>query len=108
MLAEARARMVDVETGVAPREMRPLEADSPEYAPEPRAARAANGGAAKRPQPPRRVPEPAPLDQAGGEPATTARPDAGPPDLGTDGVLSLEDVSDPGDGSAAWRQGLRG
>ena len=117
MLVEARARLVDVETGDAPRAMRPLE----EEPPPPRAANgravkrpsaghgpaAAEGGRAQREIPPVETPRP---------PTEAAPPDAAAADLGTDGLLWLEDPSgdssvEPGDGAvgaAPWRRGLRG
>ena len=124
MLVEARARIVDVETDVAPRAMRALETHPTARAPEPRGTPTANGRASKRPtssdrpagvdrgraprqispaERPRPRPEPAPVDAS----AAT---------LGTDGLLWLEDLAadmsaEQGDGSTAsapWRRGLRG
>jgi hypothetical protein len=136
MLAEARARVVDVETGVAPRAMRPLEADSPAQPPAPPQTPKANGGGAKRPQSERAsaprpagrhqretatveahgpMPEPASVDQEGSVRPSTAGSDPSAAAFGTDELLSLEDTSDaagePGNGSTAsapWRRGLRG
>jgi hypothetical protein len=115
MLAEARARMVDVETGERPKRMRPRTEDpDPGPPPEPRERR-------------RRVPVKPPAERAPrGEPVDRPRSaepetpdDAGvalPP--GTDGLLWLEDPASDGDASAAradddpesqpWRRGLRG
>ena len=110
MLREARARMVDVETGEMPSGMRPL-AEPPPPPPEPR-----------RPAPrqPQRIePEP-PVSEAstgrvdgGGEKSAAA--DASDASFGTEGVLSLEDSSSDGPdgngggaGTRPWRRGLRG
>lgn len=129
MLQEARARMVDVETGVEPRPMRTLYEEPPATPREPPASRASDGRAVKRPgakparvaasrarpQPEgstRELPRPVP------EPVT---PLAGRPDPRTamprdDDILWLEDqpddaVTDQGERSAGltpWRRGLRG
>jgi len=129
MLQEARARMVDVETDVEPRPMRPLYEEPPATPPEPPASRVSNGRAVKRPsfkpapvvasrarpQPegptqevPLHVPEPEPVRIAGPDPSAAM--------LGDGEVLWLEDqpghmVTQPGDSStriAPWRRGLRG
>jgi len=107
-LADARARIVDVETGEVPRAMRPVEEappptprTAPRRRPEPRVAK-------PRPAPARPVPEAAP-------PASPPVPDApappGEPALGSGGLLWLEDQADespePGD-DEAWKRGLRG
>ena len=112
MLQEARARMVDVETGYEPRPMRSLaeEPAPPDQArtvkrPSPQAAPAVTP---HRPLPPEPSPAPAPPRSPSPEPGTTP--------LGDDTLLWLGDSSDdavaePGDGSpdaAPWRRGLRG
>jgi hypothetical protein len=111
MLEEARARLVDVDTGYAPRAMRALEEDRPA---EPKATRGGNGRAVKRPTTRHR--EIPPVDAA--PPAPQPDPvDAAVAALGTGGLLWLEDdssadsVDEPGNGSTAsapWRRGLRG
>jgi hypothetical protein len=117
MLAEARARLVDVDTGYAPRAMRALEEDRPI---EPPATRGGNGRGVKRPStsngsaagPPQ--PEISPVEAP--RPAPQPDPvDAAAALLGTGGLLWLEDSPDsldePGNGSTAsapWRRGLRG
>jgi len=121
-LAEARARIVDVETGEVPRVKRP--ADEPAQAPPPPPA----DGPAERPK---RTPARARRERAQAlraptvEPAATAPPvvaetfeadqDDGQSGLGGDGLLWLEDQAgdepggDGGDqGSAPWKRGLRG
>ena len=115
MLREARARMVDVETGERPGEMRPLAEDPPDDAPPP-----SRDAAARRPRrrepagPPRTiVPETSPAEgERGAGDDTNAAP------FGTDGLLWLEDSPseedaspDRDDGeprSRPWRRGLRG
>jgi hypothetical protein len=129
MLQEARARMVDVETGVEPRPMRTIE----EEPPGPPASRVSVGRAVKRPSA-----KPAPVAVSPAPPqaedstqdvllpesesdsesarSRTAGPDASAAMLGNDEVLWLEDKADPtlperGNGStgtAPWRRGLRG
>ncbi len=114
MLQEARARMVDVETGYEPRPMRSLAEESAplDHArsvqrPSPQPAPAA---APRRPLPPEASPEPAPPRT----PMPSQEPS--PPTFGDDTLLWLGDPSDdapaePGDGSpdaAPWRRGLRG
>jgi hypothetical protein len=107
MLREARARMVDVETGEMPSGMRPL-AEPPPPPQEPR-----------RPAPrqPQRIePEPPVSEPSTGrvdEKSATA--DASDASFGTEGVLSLEDSSSDGPdgngggaGTRPWRRGLRG
>jgi hypothetical protein len=138
MLTEARARMVDVETGERPRAMRPLDADPPPAASrEGLTPRSPEGGAVKRSPEPRptvaekrggdvksraghEVPaadgKPTPVDAD--EHSPVARPDSDASPLGTDGVLWLEDSpregSTPADDVAGdakarpWRRGLRG
>ena len=130
MLAEARARVADVETGDQPRPMRTL--DEPPPPPSQGAAQARSGRAVKRPKPdaakpgsaatrrrraqpdastqeaPRSVFEPAPDRIVGPGPSATM--------LGSHELLWLEDplratFAEPGDGSkgsAPWRRGLRG
>lgn len=114
MLQEARARMVDVETGYEPRPMRSLAEESapPDQArtvkrPSPQPAPAA---APQRPLPPEASPAPAPA------PSRIPSPEPGTTPLGDDTLLWLGDPSDdavaePGDDSpdaAPWRRGLRG
>ena len=107
MLREARARVVDVETGDEPRPMRALQEESTEPPQEPPARRAAGDRAAKRPAPPP-TPVPAPPRTAGWEPTADT--------LFTDDVLWLGDppadaAPESGDGpkgTAPWRRGLRG
>src|SRR5688572_5096741 len=117
MLSEARARMVDVETGGSPRPMRPHQADIPAREPEPPGSPAANGGTVKgSSSTASSAAGPAPLDEAGGGRTSIAGPDVDEAALGTDGVLQLEDLSgdasaEPGNGAPAatpWRKGLRG
>ena len=116
MLREARARMVDVETGERPSGMRPLSVP-------------ADSDPARRPPPPR--PKVRPADavdekpdadapaRAGGDAGAggeRSAPDAGASDapFGTDGLLSLDDSSSGGpaedddSGPRPWRRGLRG
>ena len=103
MLAEARARLVDVETGERPRAMRPLAADVPAALhPEP-----ARRPAAKRPPAPNApeptAPVPAPWTIADADETANGFPDGG--------LLSLGDEPpDPPDGPAParWKRGLRG
>ena len=117
MLTEARGRIVDVETGAAPRALRPIETEPPARASEPPRPDPADGGPVERPS---STPEPPPA------PSAVSRLDNGDVvaddhdvdamTLGTDGLLHLDDVSadasaEPEDGSmgsAPWRQGLRG
>jgi hypothetical protein len=128
MLREARARMVDVETGERPVEVRPFAVDPPEEVPHRR-----RNVAVKRPPEPRAHPsEQRPEDP--GRPRSTgpetpprdepkpvdppARVDPNAVPLGTDGLLWLEDSVREVDGSPArddgdlesrpWRRGLRG
>ena len=117
MLREARARMVDVETGERPTGMRPLEVDPPPEAPRPHRNAAVKRptepepGAEPRDEPPGRPERPSPLDSGPKEGAS-----AGP--FGADGLLWLEDSPSEGDAPAAgddgeqpsqpWRRGLRG
>jgi hypothetical protein len=120
MLREARARMVDVETGERPGELRPLAVEPPAEAP-----RRQREAATKRPtearssEPePRRAPpetpppvESRPLDPGGDDGSS-------PAPFGTDGLLWLDDSPsedgaspDGKDGdpkSQPWRRGLRG
>jgi hypothetical protein len=127
MLQEARARMVDVETGVEPRQMRTLDEEPPATPPEPPASRVSDGRAVKRPSskparvaasrarpqpegPTQEVPLPVPA------PSRIVGPNPSAAMLGDDEVLWLEDqpghtVTEPGDGSTGmppWRRGLRG
>jgi hypothetical protein len=107
MLREARARVVDVETGDEPRPMRALREESEEPPQEPPGRRAGGDRAAKRPPPPT-APEPAPPRTARWEPTADT--------LFTDEVLWLGDppadtAPEAGGGSkgtAPWRRGLRG
>jgi hypothetical protein len=119
-LAEARARMVDVETGYTPRAMRPLEPDPPIRPTEPPAARSVNGDAVKRPSSKNGSRLPSRRTQPPSSPAEAPLPapepvpvDAGAAALGTDGVLWLEDLAadtagELSNGAAPWRRGLRG
>jgi hypothetical protein len=119
-LAEARARMVDVETGYTPRAMRALEPDPPMRPTEPPAARSVTADAAKRPSSKPRSRVPSGRVQRPLSPVEAPRPapepvpvDAGAAALGTDGLLSLEDLAadttrEPSNGAAPWRRGLRG
>jgi hypothetical protein len=118
MLQEARARMVDVETGDEPRPMRTLREATAEPPMEPPGRRHNSDRAVKRPsatpapvaeQPPApSAPEPDPNRTAGWEPTADT--------LFTDEVLWLGDpprdtAADAGSGSkgiAPWRRGLRG
>jgi hypothetical protein len=122
MLSEARARMVDVETGASPRAFRP-QATEPEAtdrpATEPPVRRA-------RPAVPRNAPPPAAAPTAGatsGPPVDAgahgqARTEGDAPPFGVDGLLSLDDSpadpstpADADDGhpdDRPWRRGLRG
>jgi hypothetical protein len=117
MLQEARARLVDVETGFEPRPMRSL---SEESAPE----------AGSRTEQPRTVKPPSPQPTPAAAPHRPLPPEASPappripspePSATTlgdddDTLLWLGDPSDeaavePGEGSqdvAPWRRGLRG
>jgi hypothetical protein len=116
MLQEARARMVDVETGYEPRPMRSLREEPAEPPPEPPGRRTGGDRAVKRPSatpaaaaaPPPAAPEPPPSRTVGWQPTAAT--------VFTDEVLWLEDP--PGDtdaeaggdskGIAPWRRGLRG
>lgn|SRR5215208_5750200 len=134
MLAQARARLVDVETGETPQALRPLDVGSPVGAPGPPAQEAADAAQAERPrQHAPKAPEPlrappaqpsmaavealepddgeAPKDAA----APVAPSDFGAAVFGVDGLLSLEDApahdppADDGEPrSRPWRRGLRG
>jgi hypothetical protein len=129
MLQEARARMVDVETGVEPGPMRTPADTTPTPSPEPPALRASPDRAVKRPSPkPARVaasrarPQPeaptqeVPIPVSDPAPSPIAEPDPSEVTLGGDQLLWLEDqpghtVAEPGDGSKEiipWRRGLRG
>ena len=121
MLQEARARLVDVETGFEPRPMRSL-TEEPEPPPEPAAgARTSAGGSAKLPGPkpapaaaPRRPARPEAAPEPPPSRVPSPEPSAAP--FGDDALLWLGDPSDdgeaePGDGSqdiAPWRRGRRG
>jgi hypothetical protein len=101
MLREARARMVDVETGERPAGLRPL-ASPAEGGPEPVVRRRAET-AVKREKPSR--PEPAPREWR----VRPAEPSDAP--LPADELLSLDDgapAEPDDDGSHPWRRGLRG
>jgi hypothetical protein len=116
MLTEARARLVDVETGERPRAMRPLVAPPPARSSEPPPRRPADVKSRPRPEIPAAGQRAAPVD-ADREPPR-AGPEGDAPDFGTGGVLWLEDTSMDGVGSAEegdgdaksrqWRRGLRG
>ena len=117
MLEEARARMVDVETGDEPRPLRTLD-EEPATPPGPRVS---NGRAARRPSP-----KPAaaaarrhrsqPEDPTHEVPLPVPEPGASAATFGNGELLWLEDqpghmVAEPGNGSAEiapWRRGLRG
>jgi len=118
-LSEARARVVDVETGEVPRVMRPKE----EPAPPPRAASPAGEPKPKRARATASRERPTVLRRPSVDPAPPAGPvsPGGPPDggddpqLGSEGLLWLEDqaADDPaadggGRDDAPWRRGLRG
>jgi hypothetical protein len=117
MLSEARARMVDVETGEVPRAFRPVdEAPPPDEAAEP-IPKPAEAPPVKRLVKQRRPAAAAPADAAP-SPSVDAGPDrqdrrdheARPFDS-IDGLLSLEDVPEDPPASAddhPWRRGLRG
>lgn len=116
MLSEARARMVDVETGEAPRAMRPLAEDSLAGSGERRSGSIAGPTPAKR-SVALRSRQPKPADET---PADLARvgSDASTAPLGITEVLWAEDwqadaspaaPADEGDAeSRPWRRGLRG
>jgi hypothetical protein len=118
-LAEVRARIVDVETGFTPRTMRALEPEPPIRPTEPPAARSVNEDAVKRPSSKRRSRVRSGPAQRPLSPVTAPRPAPEPVPvdraavLGTDGLLSLEDLAadttgGPGNGAAPWTRGLRG
>src|SRR5215210_9303287 len=118
-LTEARARIVDVETGEVPRVKRPVEDPAPappppadEPAPKPKRtparARRERAQALRAP-----TVEPAPAPPVIAETFETAHDDS-ESGLGGDGLLWLEDQAgdepgaDGGDqGSAPWKRGLR-
>jgi hypothetical protein len=98
MLREARARMVDVETGEKPGAMRPLAEETPPPE-EPR----------RRRLPVKRTPEP----QAPPEPPARVVPEQPRTvPIDTEGLLWLEDSPSDEESSAAddepWKRGLRG
>lgn len=104
MLAEVRARMVDVETGSTPQAIRPLDPDSGGPPLAPQGSRVRNGGAVKRPSSkpgpatvPRRRAQPQTPISEGQHAVPAATPVAGPDPsasaLGTNGLLWLEDPS---------------
>jgi hypothetical protein len=100
MLEEARARMVDVETGEATRPMRPLPDES------------APAEVERPPAKPARIPR-AQVEPSA-EPVPEDPPPSPPARLGPDEVLSLGDAPEepvpppPGDDPDGWRRGLRG
>ena len=121
MLREARARMVDVETGEQPSGMRPREEDPP--AEPPRRGRDAAVKRPTRPRPsapePRHAPAPDTPTDDGSKPVDIAAgTDRSAASLGTDGLLWLDDSPTEADPSPAgaegdpashpWRRGLRG
>ena len=121
MLQEARARIVDVETGAEERPLRALADEPPPREPPP--SRASDDRAAKRPSrepapvvPPRARPQPGAPSRAAPPSTPVREPDPGAAELGDDALLSLDDqpghtVTETGDGSkgtAPWRRGLRG
>jgi hypothetical protein len=128
MLQEARARMVDVETGAEPRPIR----TSADYSPPPpadAASRKSDGRAVKRPnpkpdriaasrvrlQPKSSIPD-GTTHHSDTAPADVAKAEVSDAKLGDGGLLWLEDQrghtsAEPGDGSnetTSWRRGLRG
>ncbi len=112
MLQEARARLVDVETGVEPRPMRTLDQEPPATPREPPASRASNGRAVKRPSAkPARVAasrvRPQPEGSIQAVPLPVPEPDT-PLTARPDDVLWLEDQPDDTVTEEAWRRGLRG
>jgi hypothetical protein len=108
MLREVRGRLVDVDTGVAPRAMMPVEDESKQVADTiPRTARV-----------PKSVPRP-PAREADRRPPVPPAERAAPVDttsLGTDELLSLDDATPSGPEPEAhperpagpWTRGLRG
>jgi hypothetical protein len=127
MLAEVRSRAVDIDTGIAPRPMRPLEgAMTLDDAAIP--AKPAPPTAKKKPQPRVQAPRPTPAPAPAPRPATivqapswetTIPTPAGGDDridlLALDGLLSLGDdasAGEPGESDARstrpWAGGLRG
>jgi hypothetical protein len=114
MLREARARMVDVETGERTARMRPREVDPPP----PEAPRRRRDVAVKRPAAPRAA-APARTEAAAEQPLSIVPEppvDASAAPIGTDGLLWLDDPARQADVSPAgddgdlrpWRRGLRG
>src|SRR5688500_4156289 len=93
MLREARARMVDVETGAEPRSVRPPPADP--VAAAPRRDRDTPVKRPPKPEPPRAVvPETSDADEP--RPAESgAAPEPSSAPLGIDGLLWLDDPPDP-------------
>jgi hypothetical protein len=106
MLREVRGRLVDLDTGVAPRAMLPIEAEAIHAVdPVPRAVRA------PRPRPPlpaRAAPRPRPVP-----PPDPPKP-VDPTSLGVSDVLSLDDPAPPPSEerperrAGPWTRGLRG
>jgi hypothetical protein len=107
MLREVRGRLVDLDTGVAPRAMLPIEAEAIDAAdPVPRAVRA------PRPRPPlpaRAAPRPRPVP-----PPDPPKP-VDPTSLGVSDLLSLDDPAPPPPREerperrgGPWTRGLRG
>jgi hypothetical protein len=93
MLAEARARMVDVETGERPRALRPLAEEPPPSAAGP-PARTAAGARAKKPagnRPPKAVERSAEAPEGPGAVAPSPRPSDDEAAFGAGGLLSLQD-----------------
>jgi hypothetical protein len=120
MLAEVRARMVDVDTGFPPQPLRRRREAEQEPEQPPAATRPAKRPATVRPQPDARVePHEAPPQQApdaAGELTEDRRIDGDevtPVPSDPDHVLWLEDSTDDAESPAeselpAWRRGLRG
>jgi hypothetical protein len=114
MLEEARARLVDVETGEAPRALRALDEEPPAEAPRRRAPRRTSAEAPPRPVPPTE-PEPRQRRKDGGAGPAIAGPVPSTEAAGTDDLLWLDDSCldpfselDVSTGSAPWKRGLRG
>ncbi len=103
MLAEVRARAVDLETGVAPRAMLPVEISHLMRDEKPRIAPAHSPAPARAPIPAR---QPAIVDRVPAPAPRAAQPTAVSIDLlAGEERLSLEESSAP---HRAWQHGLRG
>lgn len=129
MLEEARARMVDVETGFPSETMRPLHEERRASTGGPGRRDGSHNDTRKQPAPERRVAEErrSPVARTAVEPATRVAADSPSPSAleagaghslpgrdalrETEELLSLEDSSAPASGSQLlppWRRGLRG